>query len=98
MSNTVAINIRTNANLKAQAQRVAADLGFSLSSLINGYLKQLTRTKTIFFRASNEEPSNYLIQALKESEADRKAGRYYSFDNTDEAVAFLDKIIDKKPK
>ncbi len=93
--NTAVINIKTDPGLKLQAQRVAADLGFSLSSLVNGYLKQLARTKTIYFTTATEEPSDYLIQALKESEADRKAGRYCSFGNADEAVSFLDKIIDK---
>lgn len=90
--NTAVINIKTDPGLKLQAQRIATDLGFSLSSLINGYLKQLTRTKTIFFSASNEEPSDYLIQALKESEADRKAGRTSpTFTNADDAIAWLRK-------
>lgn len=90
--NTAVINIKTDPGLKLQAQRVATDLGFSLSSLINGYLKQLTRTKTIFFSAATEEPSDYLIQALKESEADRKAGRTSpTFTNADDAIAWLRK-------
>jgi addiction module RelB/DinJ family antitoxin len=84
---TAVISIETEADLKAQAQAVAADLGFTLSSLINAFLKNLTLTREITFRAASEEPSDYLIQALKESEADRKAGRYHSFSNADDAVA-----------
>ena len=92
---TAVINVKTEADLKAQAQAVAADLGFSLSSLINAFLKNLARTRAINFSAS-EEPSDYLIQALKESEADRKAGRYHSFSSADDAIAFLDNIIEQK--
>lgn len=88
--NTAIINIKTDPQLKKQAQAIASDLGFSLSSLINGYLRQLTRTKTITFSLISEEPSEYLIQALKESEEDRKAGRTSpTFDNADDAIAWL---------
>lgn len=75
---TAVINIKIDSRTKLQAQRVAAGLGFSLSSLINGYLRQLIRVKAINFNLTSEEPSDYLIQALKGSEADRKAGRFTS--------------------
>lgn len=93
--NTAVINIKTDAKVKTQAQRIAAQMGFSLSSLINGYLRQLMRTKTIHFTMKSEEPSDYLIQALKESEADRKAGRYRSFSKADDAVNWLNKVADR---
>ena len=86
---TAVINIKTEMELKTQAQAIAADLGFSLSSLINAFLKNLTRTRAINFSAS-EEPSDYLIQALKESEEDRLAGRTSpTFDNADDSIAWL---------
>ena len=93
--NSAVMTIKTDPDLKVQVQKIASELGFSLSSLVNAYLKQLARTKTVFFSAVSEQPSQYLIKSLKESEADRKAGRYCSFGNADEAVSFLDKIIDK---
>lgn len=89
--NTAVINIKTDAKVKTQAQRIAAQMGFSLSSLINGYLRQLTRTKTVSFTLNSEEPSEYLIQALKESEADKLAGRTSpAFENADDAIAWLE--------
>ena len=95
--NTAVINIKTDAKVKVQAQKIAAQMGFSLSSLINGYLRQLTRTKTVSFTLNNEEPSDYLIQALKESEADRLAGRTSGpFDNADDAAKWLKSIEKKK--
>ena len=72
MSNTSVITIRTDPRLKAEAQEIAADLGFSLSSIIKAYLKKLIRTRTLSFSVPSEEPSDYLIQALKEAKGDRK--------------------------
>ena len=88
--NTAVINIKTNAKIKAKAQKVASDLGFSLSALINGYLNQLVKTKTIHFSALEETPSEYMIQALRESEEDRKKDRVSpSFDNAKDAIGWL---------
>jgi addiction module RelB/DinJ family antitoxin len=87
---TAVINIKTDPKLKAQAQEVAANLGFSLSSVINAYLRQLIRTKTVTFSAVDEVPSDYLVQTLKESEEDRLAGRTSpTFDSAEDAVAWL---------
>ena len=90
--NTAVINIKTNPETKAKAQAVAKELGFSLSSLINGYLKHLVKTKAVHFTTS-EEPSDWLIKILKENERDKKAGRLISFKNFEEEVAYLDKMI-----
>lgn len=88
---TAVINIKTDPKVKKQAQKVASELGFSLSALINGYLRHLTKTKTVHFSLNREEPSAYLLQALEESEADRKAGRVSpSFSSAQEAIAWLE--------
>lgn len=89
--NTAVINIKTDSKIKKQAQKVAGDLGFSLSSLINGYLKQLVRTKGIQFSlVDNEEPSDYLVRALHESETDVAAGWVSpALTNATDAIAWL---------
>lgn len=89
--NTAVINVKIDPKVKRQAQNIASDLGFSLSALINGYLKSLIKTKTVHFSLTEkEEPSEYLIKALKESEEDRKAGRVSpSFDNVEDAIKWL---------
>lgn len=87
--NTAVMTIRTEANLKAAAQRAARELGFSISSLVNAYLKQLIKTKTVYFSAA-EEPSDYLVQAIREAEEERRAGWVSpKFDNAQEATAWL---------
>lgn len=96
--NTAVINIKINPKVKTKAQKIASELGFSLSSLINGYLNQLIRTKTVHFSTREEIPSEYMIQALKEAEEDRKAGRFYSFDDPDKAVEFLNKFTNEDKK
>lgn len=90
--NTAVINIKTEPQVKKKAQVVAEEMGISLSSLINGFLRHLIKTKTVTFTA-HEEPSPWLIQALKESREDIKAGRVISFENIDQARAYVDKLI-----
>ena len=88
---TSVINIRTDAKVKSQAQKIASELGMSLSALLNGFIKQLIRTKRVEFDLVSEKPSEYLIQSLKESEEDIKTGRVSpGFDNVDEAIDWLE--------
>ena len=90
--NTTVINIRTQPDVKKAAQEIAEDLGLNLSVLINGFLKQLIKTKTINLKIT-EEPTEYLLNALKESKADIKAGRVISFKDHSNAIKYLDKMI-----
>ena len=96
--NTAVINIKTDVRVKTQAKKIASELGFSLSALINGYLNQLIKTKVVHFSALDETPSEYMIQALRESENDRRKGDYRSFKTFDEALDFVDKIINDSKK
>lgn len=43
------INIKTDKEVKKNAQKVAENLGFSLSAVINAYLKQFVRNKEVYF-------------------------------------------------
>jgi len=95
--NTAVINIKINPTLKKQARNIAEELGLSLSSLIKGYLKQLVRTKTVSF-SLEEEPTDYLLQALKESREDIKAGRVISFNKGSDAIRYLNKMINNEAK
>ena len=87
--NSTVINIKTDIRVKKEAQKVAADLGLSLSGAINGFLRQLIRDKKIIFTLNESEPSEYLKSAIKEAEDDIKNGRVYSFKNNREAIDFL---------
>lgn len=90
--NTAVINIKTDPKLKSQAQKISAELGFSLSSLMNAYLKQLVRNKTVFFSTSSEEPTEYMIEALEESELQRQTKKTSpKFSNPEDAINWLRK-------
>ena len=43
------INIKADREVKQNAQKIAGELGLSLSAVINAYLKQLVRNKSVFF-------------------------------------------------
>lgn len=87
--NSAVINIKTNPIIKAKAQKVAEELGFSLSSLINSYLKHLVKTKAVHLTTS-EEPSDWLIKILKENKKDIKTGRVSpSFGNVEDSIKWL---------
>ena len=72
--NTATIFIKTEPKVKEEAQKTAAELGFSLSSILNAFLRQLVKTKTIHFSVGEEKPSKYLIGLMKKAQADLKKG------------------------
>jgi len=83
--------IRMNPDIKEKAQEVADELGFSLSTLIKAYVKQLIKTKRIDF-SLEEKPSQYLIDSIKRAERDIKEGNVSpAFKTGKEAVEWLEK-------
>jgi addiction module RelB/DinJ family antitoxin len=89
--NTAVINIKTEPETKRRAQQVALEIGVSLSSLINAYLKHLVKTRKVEFTLS-EEPSDYLIKTLRQAEKNYKAGKSSpTFRTGEEAVKWLEK-------
>lgn len=91
MNNTAVIQIRTNPALKKEAQAVADELGFSLSSLIKAFLKNVTITKSVTF-TTEERPSPWLIKQIKQTEKNIKFGKNISpnFDNPEDMLNWLD--------
>lgn len=94
---TAVINFKTDLKTKEMAKKVAEDLGFSLGSLMNGYLHNLIKKREVNFSLDERlEPSNELIQALKESSEDIKKGNVSpGFKNSKDAIAWLKKEIKK---
>lgn len=98
--NTAVINLKTDPKTKKAAQKVAEELGISLSGLINGFLKDMIQTKSVHFSADEEVPSAYMIKALKENQKDKKAGNLISFNSWEEERKYLTQLIknDTKPR
>lgn len=88
--NTAIITIKTDPKIKDKVQEVAADMGLTLTSLINSYLKHVVRTKRIEITL-DETPNAYLRGVLKQAEKDFKKGKGSPiFDSGEEAVKWLE--------
>jgi len=87
---TAAIYIRTEPETKKQAQKVAKQIGMSLSGLVNASLKQVIRTKKVEFKLE-EEPSEYLKKRIKQAEKNYKEGNVSpAFTNAKDAIKYLE--------
>lgn len=62
------INIKADKDVKKKAQKIAADLGMPLSTVINAYLKEFIRTKEVRFSLRDTLP-------LGKSEGESKAAK-----------------------
>lgn len=60
--NTAVINIKTDANTKIEAQKLADELGLTLTAVINRYLKHFIKSKSVTFSVDAEEPSEFLLK------------------------------------
>ncbi len=90
--NSALINIKTDPKIKKQAQKVAKNLGFSLSSLLNAYLRHFVETETVFFSSRYEEPTQYLLDMVEESKKEIAKGEISpSFDTSKDAIKWLNK-------
>lgn len=85
------INIKADKEVKESAQKIAADLGFTLSALVNAYLKNFTRTKTVFFSVEEDIRGTKLEKLLGKVEQDIKKGKNISkeFHSVKEAIRYL---------
>jgi addiction module RelB/DinJ family antitoxin len=90
---TAMINIKTEQEVKEQAQQLAAELGFSLSALVTASLKQFVRTREVQFSAL-PRMTPYLEGVIEQVEKDLKTKKNLSpaFTNAKEASAYLRKL------
>ena len=80
------ITFKTKPHIKKQAQKVADELGFGLSALLNGFLNHLI--KTINF--------HYLPTLLEEAEKEFQSGQATIFKNPQEALDYVDRLIEEQ--
>lgn len=71
------INIKADNDVKVKAKKIAEDLGLSLSAVINAYLKQFIRNKSVYFSATPSMSSD-LEKLLGVVESDIKHGKHIS--------------------
>lgn len=90
---TTMINIKADKEVKEQAQKLAEELGFSLSSFITASLKQFIRAREMRFSASHRM-TPYLEGVIREAEDDIKANRNLSpvFTNMKDMDVYLNNL------
>ena len=87
------INIKADKEVKESAQELARELGMPLSTVINAFLKDFIRSRSIAF-SSIPKMTPYLEEVLGSVENDIKDNKNMSpgFNNADDAMAYLDKL------
>ncbi len=80
----VSTNISIDAETKAKAQVMLADLGLDLSTAVNIFLKQMLYEGGIPFSITREVPNKLTIEAMKEAqEMLRSPEKYKKYDSVD---------------
>lgn len=88
---TTAIYIKTEKETKKEAQKVAKELGLSLSAIVNGFLKQFIKSKTVTFSANDEIPNDNSLAIMKQAEKNYKEGNTSPlFDNAKDMQKWFD--------
>jgi addiction module RelB/DinJ family antitoxin len=88
--NTV-IHIKANKEVKANAQKLAKELGLSLSDIINASLRNFIRTREIYF-SSVPQMTPELEKLLDKVEDDIK--RKHNLSSTFKSTKEMDKYLD----
>lgn len=85
------VTTKVDPKLKKEAMITAQSLGIPLSVVIKGLLKQFIKTKTVTF-SEDEEPSEYLKNAIRQAEKNLKEGKHSPiFKTGEEVVTWLEK-------
>jgi addiction module RelB/DinJ family antitoxin len=95
--NTAVINIKTDAKIKSEAQKLADGMGLTLTAVINRYLKYFVKTKSVTFSANDEEPNEFLLNAMKKSDEQlTHKDTSPTFDDAEDAIEWLHKQTKSK--
>ncbi len=87
------INIKADKEVKESAQEIAKELGMPLSVVINAFLKEFIRSRSVHFSAI-PTMTPYLERVLDEVEKDIKTGKNIigPFESAEKANAYLDTV------
>ena len=91
MNTHTIFNFKTDKKLKANAKKVADELGVPLSTVMNAFLKQFVRDKEITFSANEYRPTPYLVGLIEEARAEYEKGAVKKFATADEFLSTLKK-------
>lgn len=85
------INIKADKDVKDRAQKIAEELGLSLSAVVNASLKQFVRDREVYFSTAPRMTPEF-ERSLARIEKDIKEGKNLSpvFKNVKDAIRYLD--------
>lgn len=90
---TTLITAKINPEIKKQAQEVARELGFSMSALINAFIRRLITERTVMFNSAHPmSPDLEDILKIVESDIEKKKNLSPKFSNHKKAVEHLDRL------
>ncbi len=89
----VIINIKTEKEVKENAQRLAKELGLSLSDVLNASLRNFIRTREVYF-SHTPRMTEELENLIEKTEKDIALNKNMSprFNDAKEAIKYLDSL------
>ncbi len=66
MTSTTNLNIRTNKDVKQEAEAICSQLGINMTTAVNMFLRALVRKRGIPFELQLEKPNETTIKAIEE--------------------------------
>jgi len=89
-SDTVSLNVKVKASTKAKLMALADDFGMTTTALVNALIAQTVRTGRLNLDLYDDgEPTQQLIDDIREARADYAAGEYEHFDNVEDMLEHL---------
>lgn len=86
---TTNLNIRTDKEVKMEAERIFNELGLNMTTAVNMFLKATIRTHSIPFELKLDVPNQTTVQAIEEGRKlleDPNTPRYSSIDDLRNAL------------
>lgn len=91
---TAVINFKVDKKIKTQARKIAEAMGLNLSDVLNIYLRGFVKMKELHISLNENEsnPSDELLEAVKQARKEYKSGKMKSYKNIDSLITRLEKI------
>ena len=92
MAKTI-INIKTEKEVKENAQKLARDLGLSLSDVINASLRNFVRSREVYFSYIPQmTPEFERFVGTIEKDLKKKKNLSPAFDSAEKAIEYIDSL------
>ncbi len=84
------LNVKTDVNVKKEAQKIAKDIGLPLSTVVNAYLKEFIRERSVRFSVEPQLRPE-VTKTLKQTSKDYKTHKNIigPLDNTENLMKSL---------